>query len=98
VALRTQQVIAHEAGVTNTVDPLGGSFFLEALTDEMEARCYEYFHKIDQLGGMVEAVKRNYPQREISDAAFTHQREPAAAEPIVVGVNRYLAEDEQPIP
>src|SRR5207244_8825131 len=80
VALRTQQVIAHETGVTNPVDPLGGSFFLEALTDEMEARCYEYFHKIDELGGMVEAVKRNYPQREIADAAFTHQREIDAGE------------------
>jgi methylmalonyl-CoA mutase, N-terminal domain len=98
VALRTQQVIAHETGVTSTVDPLGGSFFLEALTDEMEARCYEYFHKIDELGGMVEAVKRNYPQREIADAAFTHQREIDAGERVVVGVNRYQAEDEHPIP
>jgi methylmalonyl-CoA mutase N-terminal domain/subunit len=98
VALRTQQVIAHETGVTNTVDPLGGSFFLEALTDEMEARCYEYFHKIDELGGMVEAVKRNYPQREIADAAFIHQREVDAGERVVVGVNRYQAEGEQPIP
>ena len=67
VALRTQQVIAHETGVTNTVDPLGGSYFVEALTDEMEARAYEYFRKIDELGGMVEAVKLNYPQREIAD-------------------------------
>ncbi len=74
IALRTQQVIAHETGVTNTVDPLGGSYFVEALTDEMEARCYEYFAKIDQLGGMVEAVKRNYPQREIADAAFALQQ------------------------
>jgi methylmalonyl-CoA mutase N-terminal domain/subunit len=98
LALRTQQVIAHESGVTNTVDPLGGSYFLEALTDEMEARCYEYFHKIDELGGMVEAVKRNFPQREIADAAFTHQREIDAGERIVVGVNRFLAEDERPIP
>ena len=70
VALRTQQVIAHETGVATTVDPLGGSYFVEALTDEMERRCYEYFAKIEQLGGMVEAVKRNYPQREIADAAF----------------------------
>src|ERR1700694_5622869 len=73
IALRTQQVIAHETGVTNTVDPLGGSYFVEALTDEMEQRCYEYFAKIDELGGMVEAVKRNYPQREIADAAFPLQ-------------------------
>ncbi len=98
VALRTQQVIAYESGVTNTVDPLGGSWFIEALTDEMEARCYEYFAKIDQLGGMVEAVKRNYPQREIAEAAFTHQREIDAGERVVVGVNRYALQDERPIP
>ena len=70
IALRTQQVIAHETGVASTVDPLGGSYFVEALTDEMERAAYEYFNKIDELGGMVEAVKRNYPQREIADAAF----------------------------
>ncbi len=98
IALRTQQVIAHETGVTNTVDPLGGSYFVEALTDEMERRAYEYFAKIDELGGMVEAVKRNYPQREIADAAFTLQQEIDAGERVVVGVNRYVAEDEQPIP
>src|ERR1700704_6638384 len=98
IALRTQQVIAHETGVTNTVDPLGGSYFVEALTDEMESRTYDYFKKIDDLGGMVEAVKRNYPQREIADAAFTLQQEIDAAQRVVVGVNRYVAEDEQPIP
>jgi methylmalonyl-CoA mutase, N-terminal domain len=98
IALRTQQVIAHETGVTNTVDPLGGSWFVEALTDEMEQRSYEYFKRIDELGGMVEAVKRNYPQREIADAAFTLQREIDAGERIVVGVNRYVLADEQPIP
>ena len=98
IALRTQQVIAHETGVANTVDPLGGSYFVEALTDQMEARCYEYFSKIDELGGMVEAVKRNYPQREIADAAFTLQQEIDAGERVVVGVNRYVAQDEQPIP
>jgi methylmalonyl-CoA mutase, N-terminal domain len=98
IALRTQQVIAHETGVTSTVDPLGGSYFVEALTDEMEQRAYEYFHKIDELGGMVEAVKRNYPQREIADASFTLQQEIDAGERIVVGVNRYVAEDEEPIP
>jgi methylmalonyl-CoA mutase N-terminal domain/subunit len=98
IALRTQQVIAHETGITNTVDPLGGSYFLETLTDEMEQRCYEYFAKIDELGGMVAAVKRNYPQREIADAAFTLQQEIDAGERVVVGVNRYVNEDEQPIP
>ena len=73
IALRTQQIIAHETGVTNTTDPLGGSYFVEALTDQMEEQAYEYFAKIDELGGMVEAVKRNYPQREIADAAFELQ-------------------------
>jgi methylmalonyl-CoA mutase N-terminal domain/subunit len=98
IALRTQQVIAHETGVTNTVDPLGGSYYVEALTDEMEQRAYEYFGKIDELGGMVEAVKRNYPQREIADASFTLQQEIDAGERIVVGVNSFVAADEQPIP
>ncbi len=98
VALRTQQIIAHETGVTNTVDPLGGSYFLEALTDEMERHAYDYFAKIDELGGMVEAVKQNFPQREIADAAFVHQQEIDAGERIVVGVNRYVHEDEDEIP
>jgi methylmalonyl-CoA mutase N-terminal domain/subunit len=98
VALRTQQMIAHETGVTNTVDPLGGSYFVEALTDEMEASAYEYFRKIDELGGMVDAVKLNYPQREIADASFALQREIDSGQRIVVGVNSFAAEDEQPIP
>ena len=75
VALRTQQVIAHETGVTNTIDPLGGSYFVEALTDQLESHAYAYFAKIDELGGMVEAVKRGFPQREIADAAYTLQQE-----------------------
>jgi methylmalonyl-CoA mutase N-terminal domain/subunit len=98
IALRTQQVIAHETGVASTADPLGGSYFVEALTDEMEQRAYEYFGKIDELGGMVESVKRNYPQREIADASFTLQQEIDAGERVVVGVNRFLAEDEEAIP
>ncbi|HYM45972.1 MAG TPA: methylmalonyl-CoA mutase family protein [Solirubrobacteraceae bacterium] len=98
VALRTQQVIAHETGVAATADPLGGSYFVEALTDEMERRSYEYFAKIDELGGMVQAVKRNFPQREIADAAFEHQRAIDSGERIVVGVNRYAESDEEPIP
>jgi methylmalonyl-CoA mutase N-terminal domain/subunit len=98
IALRTQQVIAHETGVASTADPLGGSYFVEAMTDRMEERCYEYFAKIEQLGGMVEAVKRNYPQREIADAAFELQREIDAGERIVVGVNSHVLEDEEPIP
>ena len=80
VALRTQQIIAHETGVTNTVDPLGGSYFVETLTDEMERAAYEYFARIDELGGMVEAIKRNFPQREIADAAFRYQQEVDARE------------------
>jgi methylmalonyl-CoA mutase N-terminal domain/subunit len=98
VALRTQQMLAHETGVTNTVDPLGGSYFVESLTDQMEQSTYQYFKKIDELGGMVAAVKLNYPQREIADAAFALQQEIDAHERIVVGVNSHVAEDEQPIP
>ncbi|HEX3517638.1 MAG TPA: methylmalonyl-CoA mutase family protein [Solirubrobacteraceae bacterium] len=98
IALRTQQIIAQETGVTNTVDPLGGSYFIEASTDEMEERCYAYFAKIDELGGMVAATKLNYPQREIADAAFELQQEIDAGERTVVGVNRYLATDEEAIP
>jgi methylmalonyl-CoA mutase, N-terminal domain len=89
VALRTQQIIAHETGVTNTIDPLGGSYFVEALTDKMEEAAYGYFRKIDELGGMVEAIKQNYPQREIADAAFQFQEEVDSGKRIQVGVNRY---------
>jgi methylmalonyl-CoA mutase N-terminal domain/subunit len=98
IALRTQQMLAHETGVTNTVDPLGGSYFVEALTDRMEQSAYDYFKKIDELGGMVTAVKLNYPQREIADASFSLQQEIDGGERVVVGVNRYVAADEEPIP
>jgi methylmalonyl-CoA mutase, N-terminal domain len=98
IALRTQQMLAHETGVTSTVDPLAGSYFLEALTDEMERSAYRYFAKIDELGGMVAATKANYPQREIADASFALQQEIDRGERVVVGVNRFLAENEQPIP
>jgi methylmalonyl-CoA mutase, N-terminal domain len=98
VALRTQQVIAHETGVANTIDPLGGSYFVEAMTDEIEARAYEYFAKIDELGGMVEAVKRNYPQREIADAAFALQQEIDAGDRIMVGVNAHTEGDRHGTP
>ncbi|MBV9006973.1 MAG: methylmalonyl-CoA mutase family protein [Solirubrobacterales bacterium] len=94
VALRTQQIIAEETGVPNTIDPLGGSYFVEALTDRMEQRCYEYFAKIDELGGMVEAVKRGFPQREIADAAFRYQREVESGVRKVVGVNAYTEGDD----
>jgi methylmalonyl-CoA mutase N-terminal domain/subunit len=98
VALRTQQIIASESGVTNTADPLGGSWFVEKLTDEMEAAAYAYFERIDELGGMVEAIKRNYPQREIADASFTYQQEVDERKRIVVGVNDYVTDDEEPTP
>jgi methylmalonyl-CoA mutase N-terminal domain/subunit len=97
VAVRTQQIIAHESGVTNSIDPLGGSYMVEALTDRMEELAYEYFRKIDELGGMVEAVKRDFPQREIADAAFELQREIDANRRVVVGVNRNVDQDEEPI-
>ncbi|HWK29756.1 MAG TPA: methylmalonyl-CoA mutase family protein [Solirubrobacter sp.] len=98
IALRTQQIIAHETGVTATVDPLGGSYFVEALTDRMEEQAYAYFAKIDELGGMVEAVKRNYPQREIADAAFELQERIDEGERVVVGVNRYTEGDDGETP
>ena len=94
VALRTQQVIAHETGAANTVDPLGGSYFVEALTDEIEAKAYEYFARIDELGGMVAAIEQGFPQREIADAAFAYQTEVDAKQRIVVGVNDYVLEGE----
>src|SRR5262245_31146406 len=98
VALRTQQIIAHETGVINTIDPLAGSYFLEKLTDEMEAAAYEYLARIDELGGMVEAIRRNFPQREIADAAFTYQRELNERRRIVVGVNDFSEDDEAQTP
>jgi methylmalonyl-CoA mutase N-terminal domain/subunit len=89
IALRTQQVIAHETGVANTIDPLGGAYFVEALTDQLEQQAYDYFHRIDELGGMVEAVKAGFPQREIAEAAYELQREIDRGERIIVGVNDY---------
>jgi methylmalonyl-CoA mutase, N-terminal domain len=98
IALRTQQVIAHETGVTNTIDPLGGSYFVEKLTDEMEQEAYRYFARIDELGGMVEAIKQDFPQREIADASFRFQREVDSKQRIVVGVNEYGHADEEALP
>jgi methylmalonyl-CoA mutase, N-terminal domain len=92
VALRTQQILAHETGVTNTIDPLGGSYFVEALTDRLEEAAYVEFRRIDDLGGMVEAIKQNYPQREIADASFRLQAEIERGERVIVGVNRYQQE------
>jgi methylmalonyl-CoA mutase N-terminal domain/subunit len=97
IALRTQQVIAHESGVVNTADPLGGSFFVEKLTDEIEAEALDYFRRIDAMGGMVPAIERGFPQREIQEAAFQFQRAVERKEKVIVGVNEYVM-DEKPIP
>jgi methylmalonyl-CoA mutase, N-terminal domain len=97
LALRTQQIIAHETGVTSTIDPLGGSWFVESMTNRMEEAAYDYFRKIEELGGMVEAVKRNFPQREIADASWRYQREVDENQRRIVGVNRYAMDDEKPI-
>jgi methylmalonyl-CoA mutase N-terminal domain/subunit len=97
LALRTQQVIAHETGVVNTIDPLGGAYYVEQLTNELERQAYDYFERIDKLGGMVAAVKENFPQREIAEASYRYQSEVEAKQRIVVGVNRYEQLDEQPL-
>src|SRR5579864_6518328 len=91
LALRTQQIIAHESGVTNTADPLGGSYFVEALTDEVERGAWDYIEKIDALGGMVAAIERGFPQREIAEASYRYQQAVDRKEKIVVGVNDYVA-------
>jgi methylmalonyl-CoA mutase N-terminal domain/subunit len=97
IALRTQQVIAHESGVVNTADPLAGSYFLEKLTNDIEAEALEYFRKIDAMGGMVAAVERGFPQREIQEAAYQFQRAVDRKDKIIVGVNDYIM-DEDPFP
>jgi methylmalonyl-CoA mutase N-terminal domain/subunit len=96
LALRTQQIIAHESGVTDTVDPLGGAYALEHLTDELEARAESYIHKIDALGGMVEAIRQGFPQKEIQDAAYGAQRELEDKTSVVVGVNAFEVEEAPP--
>ena len=98
IALRTQQIIAEETGVANSIDPLGGSFHLEALTDEMERKAMAYIAKIDEMGGMVNAINRGYPQREVADAAFRYQRQVDAREKKIVGVNCYQMKEDVPIP
>jgi methylmalonyl-CoA mutase N-terminal domain/subunit len=98
LALRTQQVIAHETGVARTIDPLGGSYFLEELTSRLEAEAYDYFRRIDELGGVVAAIRENFFQREIAEASFRYQAEVEAEERIVVGVNHYELDEDEPIP
>jgi methylmalonyl-CoA mutase N-terminal domain/subunit len=98
IALRTQQIIASETGVTSTIDPLGGSYYVESLTDRMEEAAYDYFRRIDELGGMVEAVKQNFCQREIADASYELQGRIDHGERIVVGVNKYTEGDDAQTP
>jgi methylmalonyl-CoA mutase N-terminal domain/subunit len=98
IALRTQQIIAHESGVARVADPLAGSYYVEYLTDEMERRVLEHIRRIDEMGGMLRAVEEGYPQREIAESAYRWQREIEAGERIVVGVNAFKADEEEPIP
>jgi len=98
IALRTQQIIAHETGVTDTIDPVGGSYFVETLTREIEEEARTYIQKIDDLGGMVQAIEEGFPQREIADASYRYQQAVETGEKVVVGVNRFVAEAEEPIP
>ena len=98
LALRTQQVIAHESGAVNTIDPLGGSFHVEGLTNTLEAQAYEYFDRIDALGGVIPAIKENFFQREIAEASYRYQSEVESGKRVIVGVNRYILDDEEPIP
>jgi methylmalonyl-CoA mutase N-terminal domain/subunit len=97
LALRTQQVIAHETGVTNTIDPLGGSYYVEDLTNRLEAEAYDYFGRIRELGGVVAAIKENFFQREIAEASFRYQSEVESGRRVVVGVNRYDDPDEKEV-
>jgi methylmalonyl-CoA mutase N-terminal domain/subunit len=94
IALRTQQIIAEETGVANTVDPLGGSYFVEALTKKMEDGAYDYFAKIDEMGGMVEAIEKGFPQREIQESAYQYQKAVERGDQVIVGVNKYVMEEE----
>jgi methylmalonyl-CoA mutase, N-terminal domain len=97
LALRTQQIIAHESGVVNVVDPLGGSYFVETLTADMEAEALAYFDQIDRMGGMVEAIERGFPQKEIAESAYRFQQSVERKEKVIVGVNDFVQEDEPPI-
>ncbi len=96
IALRTQQILAHESGVANTVDPLGGSYFVERLTLDMEQGAFDYFQKLDAMGGMVRAIERGFPQKEVADASYAYQRAVENREKIIVGVNDYVVEEEPP--
>jgi methylmalonyl-CoA mutase N-terminal domain/subunit len=98
IALRTQQILAEETGVANTLDPLGGSYFVEALTEKMENGALDYFRKIDSMGGMVAAIEKGFPQREIQDSAYQYQKALERGEQVIVGVNKYTMEEGSQIP
>jgi methylmalonyl-CoA mutase, N-terminal domain len=98
VALRTQQIIAEESGVTNTIDPLAGSYFVESLTNEMEQQAMAYIHKIDEMGGIIKAIEAGYPQREIAEASYRYQKQVEAGSKTIVGLNKYQMAEETPIP
>ncbi len=98
VALRTQQMIAHETGAASVIDPLGGAWYVEHLTNELESQAYAYFRQIEDRGGMVEAIRQNFPQREIAEASYRFQSEVESGQRLVVGVNAHTVEDEEPIP
>lgn len=98
IALRTQQIIAEETGVVNTIDPLAGSYFVEALTNEMEEQAWDYIHKIDDMGGMVKAIEKGFPQMEISDAAYKYQRQIDSGEKVMIGINKYNTDEDVEIP
>jgi methylmalonyl-CoA mutase N-terminal domain/subunit len=97
IALRTQQLLAYETGAANTIDPLGGSFFIESLTDEMERQAEAYFKRIDEIGGVIPAIEAGFFQKEIADAAFRYQKELEQKRRIMVGVNEFVTEDEEPL-
>src|SRR6202044_42877 len=96
IALRTQQIIAYESGVAQTVDPLGGSYFVEKLTLDMENGAFDYFNKLDEMGGMVEAIEKGYPQKEIAEASYQFQRANEAKEKVTVGANEFVVKEEPP--
>jgi methylmalonyl-CoA mutase N-terminal domain/subunit len=96
IALRTQQIVAYESGVADTVDPLAGSYCVEALTDEIEARAQAYLDKIDAMGGVIKAIEAGYVQQEIADSAYAYQRSVESADQVVVGVNRFQVKEEGP--
>jgi methylmalonyl-CoA mutase N-terminal domain/subunit len=97
IALRTQQILAHETGIANTADPLAGSYFVERLTLDMEKGCWDYFERLDAMGGMVAAIEKGFPQREIQDASYEYQKAIERKEKIIVGLNDFVMENEPPI-